>query len=237
MSRDSGIEWCDATWNPVTGCSDASIGCRHCYARRMALRLQAMGQRRYADGFKVREHPEALEEPWLISRRRQPLRIFTCSMGDLFHPEVSEDFVQHVFRTMDPTCERDTFLVLTKRPWRAAVLATKLTWPANLWMGTTLEGQEYLGRIEGLLRTPARIHFLSLEPLLGPIEHLSLQGIDWVIVGGETGPGARPMEPAWPRSIRDQCVAAGVPFFFKRWGPNARSSRLLDGRTWEEMPT
>jgi protein gp37 len=242
------IEWTDESWNPVTGCSALSRGCERCYARRWAIRLRAMGQPRYAAGFEVTEHPEALEIPlgW-----RRPRRIFTVSMGDLFHEAVRLEFIQSVFEIMD-LVPHHSFQVLTKRPERAAELANALFWPANLWLGTTVEDAGYLDRIPALLRVPVPVHFLSLEPLLGPIDLVpsfavieragSMEPrpsrIGWVIVGGETGPGARGMAPGWPRTIRDQCVAAGVPFFFKRWGGSGpeRDSRTLDGRLWEQTP-
>jgi protein gp37 len=232
----SKIEWTDETWNPVTGCTSVSPGCRNCYARRMATRLQAMGQARYAHGFEVTEHPEALVESLVSNPGRRPRLVFACSMGDLFHPAVSVGFIKDVLLRME-LASNHTFQLLTKRPERAAELASPLAWPRNLWLGTSIESADYLGRIDPLLRIPVEIHFLSLEPLLGPIPNLPLAGIDWVICGGETGAGRRPMEPEWPRQVRDQCVAAGVPFFFKRWGHlRGPAAHQLDGRTWTERP-
>jgi protein gp37 len=232
----SKIEWTDETWNPVTGCTSVSPGCRNCYARRMATRLQAMGQARYAHGFEVTEHPAALMEPLVSNPGRKSRMVFACSMGDLFHPAVRVAFIRDVLLRMELAANH-TFQLLTKRPERAAELASRLAWPRNLWLGTSIESAEYLGRITHLLQVPVETHFLSLEPLLGPILNLPLSGIDWVICGGETGAGRRPMEPEWPRQVRDQCVAAGVPFFFKRWGHlRGPAAHQLDGRTWTERP-
>jgi len=227
------IEWTDETWNPVTGCSAVSAGCEHCYARRWANRLQSMHQPRYANGFRVTLHPDLLEQPL---RWRRPRRIFVCSMGDLFHGDVPAAFIRRVFEVV-AVAPQHTFQVLTKRTGRLLEFVAMVPWP-NLWLGATVEDEHCLRRVEQLRGMPAAVRFLSLEPLLGPLSALDVRGIHWVIVGGETGPGARGMDPAWPRSIRDQCVAAGVPFFFKRWGGSGpeRASRTIDGRLWEEMP-
>jgi protein gp37 len=234
MAQTSTIEWTEATWNPVTGCNKISPGCKFCYAERMAYRLQAMGQERYRNAFKVTLQPDALEIPL---RWRTPRVIFVNSMSDLFHKEVPPEYIRQVFAVMEQSPQH-TFQVLTKRPERAAELSCELPWPANVWMGTSIETVDYVWRARELKRVPARIRFLSVEPLLGPIPRLPLKGIHWVIVGGESGPGARPMKAEWARQIRDQCVARGVPFFFKQWGGTnkKRTGRVLDGRTWDEMP-
>jgi protein gp37 len=227
MSDHSGIEWTDATWNPVTGCTKVSPGCKHCYAERLALRLQAMGNPRYRGGFAVTLHPDQLTLPlgW-----RQPRRIFVNSMSDLFHEVVPEEFIHRVFEVMG-RAHWHIFQILTKRSERLVRLAPSLPWAANIWQGVSVESARYTSRIVELRSTPAAVRFLSIEPLLGPISHLPLKGIHWVIVGEESGGGRRPMAPAWVRKIRDQCVAAGVPFLFKQWGGRTPKSggRLLDG--------
>ncbi len=234
MSTDSAIEWTESTWNPLTGCTKISAGCQHCYAERMALRLQAMGQPNYAQGFRLALHPNVVELPlgW-----KRPRLIFVNSMSDLFHAEVPADFVQRVFEIMRQA-HWHTFQVLTKRSARMLELSPSLPWPANVWLGVTVERADYRFRIDDLRHVPARVKFLSLEPLLGPLRGLDLRGIDWVIVGGESGPGARPLQTRWALDIRDQCSAAQVPFFFKQWGGvrKKRAGRLLEGRTWDAMP-
>ena len=228
------IEWTEATWNPVTGCSKVSPGCANCYAERMAHRLRAMGQPNYRRGFDVAVHESALLLP--LSWKR-PQMVFVNSMGDLFHEEVPEEFVGSVFDVMvRATWQR--FQVLTKRSARLVTLAGELPWPDNVWMGVSVENEDYLWRMDDLRRVPAAVRFVSMEPLLGPVGGLDLSGIGWVIVGGESGPGARPMESGWVTDIRDQCKAAGVPFFFKQWGGfhKKRAGRLLDGQRWDEMP-
>lgn len=230
----SSIEWTDATWNPVTGCTKISPGCAHCYAERMAKRLRAMGQKNYANGFEPTLQPQMLELPL---RWRRSSRIFVNSMSDLFHEDVPVDYVKRVFDVM--RCANwHRYQILTKRSARLRALARQLPWEPQMWMGVSVENEDYLYRIDDLSRTAAHIKFLSLEPLLGPLPKLHLRGIDWVIVGGESGPGARPMDPDWVRQIRDQCLRAKVPFFFKQWGGPVKSKtgRLLDGRTWDEMP-
>lgn len=234
MADHSGIEWTDATWNPVTGCTKVSPGCAHCYAERLALRLRAMGNPRYRDGFAVTLHPDQLTLPL---RWRGPRRIFVNSMSDLFHEAVPEDYIRRVFDVMVEG-RRHVFQVLTKRSERLAALAGRLPWPENVWQGVSVESARYTWRIDHLRNVPASVRFLSVEPLIGPIPTLRLDGIDWVIVGGESGGGRRPIDPAWVRAIRDQCLEAGVPFFFKQWGgrtPKA-GGRLLDGRTWDQVP-
>jgi len=234
MAGKSSIEWTEATWNPVTGCSKISPGCKHCYANRLALRLQAIGQYNYRNGFQVTLHPHMLEIPlgWKKSRT-----IFVNSMSDLFHQEVPLEFIQSVFATMRAAFWH-RFQVLTKRPERVKILDQQLNWAENIWMGTSVESRSFVSRIDQLRETSAHVKFLSLEPLLGTLSGLNLRGIDWVIVGGESGPGARPMNPDWAREIRDQCVSQNIPFFFKQWGGvfKKQTGRVLDGRTWEEFP-
>ncbi len=234
MALRSGIEWTEATWNPVTGCSKVSHGCKHCYAERLARRLQAMGQANYANGFELALQPHMLELPL---RWKQPKTIFVNSMSDLFHPGVPLAYVHEVFDVM-ARAHWHRFQVLTKRAERLLDLSPRLSWPPNVWMGVSVESTRYRRRIDQLRSTEARIKFLSLEPLLGPLPGLALGGIDWVIVGGESGPGARPMDPAWAIDLRDQCRRARAPFFFKQWGGTnkKRAGRGLDGRVWDEMP-
>ncbi len=235
MADHTAIEWTDATWNPVTGCSKISPGCKHCYAERLTKRLQAMGNPRYANGFSVTLHPDQL---WLPLRWRQPRRIFVNSMSDLFHEDVPEDFIHQTFAVMR-RAEWHSFQILTKRASRLAVVGPRLPWPPNVWIGVSVESEPYVTRIAHLATIPAAVRFLSLEPLLGPIPALPLDSIDWVIVGGESGPQARKMDEEWVRGIRDQCVRARIPFFFKQWGgcrPKA-NGRVLDGREWNQYPT
>lgn len=234
MAQSSSIEWTEATWNPVTGCTKISPGCAHCYAERMARRLQAMGQPRYRNAFQVTLQPDVLDVPL---RWKRPRMVFVNSMSDLFHKDVPAEFIAKCFTVMEGASHH-TFQVLTKRPDRAAELAGQCHWPGNVWMGASVESAAYTRRIEPLLKTPARIHFLSLEPLLGPIPQLPLDGIDWVILGGESGPAARPMEPKWVLQIRDRCVEHNVPFFFKQWGGvhKCRAGRELEGQIWGRMP-
>ena len=234
MSIRSSIEWTESTWNPMTGCTKISPGCKHCYAERMALRLQAMGQPKYANGFKLTLHEHVLEQPlsW-----KKPQKIFVNSMSDLFHEDAPLDFVHRVFDVMR-RASWHTFQVLTKRSRRLLELNPEIDWPTNVWMGVSVESQGYTFRIEHLRQTDARVKFLSLEPLLGPLPCLGLRGIDWVIVGGESGPGARPMTEQWVIDIRDQCLAVHVPFFFKQWGGvrKKRAGRVLRERTWDQVP-
>lgn len=233
MAANSSIEWTEATWNPVTGCSKASPGCRYCYAERFALRLKAMGNPRYANGTAVTLHRDLLDLPrrWATPRR------FVNSMSDLFHEQVPAGFIADVLEAAG-RASRHTFQVLTKRSARLRELAGELPWPDNVWVGVSVENGDYTWRVDDLRSVPARVRFLSIEPLLGSLDNLDLRGIHWVIVGGESGPGARPMDPSWARSIRDRCVEQGVPFFFKQWGGPRRKAagRLLDGRLWDEMP-
>ncbi len=234
MAEQSGIEWTEATWNPVTGCTKVSPGCKNCYAESMARRLQAMGQRNYVRGFRLTLQPHMLERPLQWTK---PQTIFVNSMSDLFHPEVPLPFIREVFAVMQ-RAHWHRFQVLTKRAERLAELAPALGWPPNVWIGVSVENHSYISRINRLREVPAPIRFLSLEPLLGPLPDLDLRDIQWVIVGGESGRRARPMDPDWATAIRDQCVRADVPFFFKQWGGRNRKAagRLLDGREWNEMP-
>lgn len=235
MAMSSGIEWTQATWNPVTGCSKTSSGCRNCYAERMARRLQAMGQPNYRRGFQVTVHPEMLELPL---RWKKPLRIFVNSMSDLFHEDVPASFIADVFDVMNRT-HWHQFQVLTKRADRLRSLAEGLPWAANIWMGVSVESREYVHRIEALRETGAAVKFISFEPLLAPIGGFPTQGIDWVIVGGESGPRARPMSAEWVVDIREECRCSGIPFFFKQWGGwnRKKSGRILEGRVWDETPS
>jgi protein gp37 len=230
----SSIEWTQSTWNPVTGCTKTSPGCRFCYAERMAKRLQGMGQPRYANAFHPTTHPDALDLPlsW-----KKPQTIFVNSMSDMFHKDVPTLFIQKIFEVMRQA-HWHQFQILTKRSERLLALNKNIDWPKNAWMGVSVENQDYTYRISHLRRTNAKIKFLSLEPLLGPITRLNLRGIHWVIVGGESGPGARPMDPAWPLGIKEQCLTAKVPFFFKQWGGfhKKKAGRLLQGRTWDQLP-
>ncbi len=251
MGDHSAIEWTDATWNPVTGCTKVSAGCDHCYAERLSLRLQRAGVDRYRNGFTVTLHPDVLQLPL---KWRQPRRIFVNSMSDLFHGAVPAEFIDRVFEVMEGAYWH-VFQVLTKRPGRMAAYLTGLapaadgrlvrtpkyegrSVPANVWLGTSVENAGVVDRIEHLRRVPGPVRFLSCEPLLGPLQNLELKSIDWVIVGGESGPGHRPIEAAWVRDIRRQCRRSGIPFFFKQWGGARFTSggRLLDGRTYDEMP-
>lgn len=228
------IEWTDTTWNPVTGCTKVSQGCKHCYAERMARRLQAMGSPRYRNGFQVTLHADLLNQPlhWI-----KPRRVFVNSMSDVFHPDVPDTFIADIFAVMAQTPQH-TYQILTKRPERLARLAGCLPFPPHVWIGTSVESREVMSRIRWLREVPAAVRFLSCEPLLGPLPQLPLEGIHWVIVGGESGPHARPMHPEWVLDIRDQCVVRDIPFFFKQWGgvQRTRAGRLLEGRLWNEFP-
>jgi protein gp37 len=234
MPTKSNIEWTEMTWNPVTGCTKISQGCKHCYAERMAKRLTAMGSDRYRNGFRVTLHPDLLDVP---RKWRQPRVVFVNSMSDLFHEDIPDAFIQRVFATMRD-CPQHTFQVLTKRAERLAALAPRLPWPHNVWMGVSVEDARVVNRIGYLQQAPAAVRFLSLEPLIGPLEGLRLEGIDWAIVGGESGPRARPMKPEWVKSILRQCRAASVAFFFKQWGGVRKdmTGRKLNGTFYNEMP-
>jgi len=254
MAQASAIEWTGSTWNPVVGCTKISTGCRHCYAERMARRLAAIAEAAHANGRnpgraanyrhvldtngrwndQVYLDQDAVADPlgW-----RSPRVVFVNSMSDLFHEAVPFQFIARVFDVMN-ACQQHTFQVLTKRPQLAASHASKLRWTDNIWMGATVENALVAHRVRELRNINAKVRFLSLEPLLGPLPRLSLEGIDWVILGGESGPGARAMQPAWTRQVRDRCLARSVPFFFKQWGGvnKKKAGRELDGRTWDDMP-
>jgi protein gp37 len=234
MSTQSSIEWTESTWNPLTGCTKISSGCINCYAERMAKRLQAMGQPNYANGFNLTIHEHVLSLPL---KWKKPQMIFVNSMSDLFHKDVPDEFILKVFDVMH-AASWHTFQVLTKRSERLLELSTSINWPDNVWMGVSVENQKYIFRIEHLLNTKASIKFLSLEPLIGPIPELNLSGINWVIVGGESGPGARSIEENWVLKIRDQCLSSKVPFFFKQWGGvhKKKRGRLLQGQNWNMLP-
>lgn len=234
MGANSAIEWTESTWNPVTGCNKLSPGCKNCYAEKMAKRLKAMGQRNYRNGFELTLQPQMLDMPL---RWKKPQTIFVNSMSDLFHKDVPLEYIQQVFAIMKKA-NWHRFQVLTKRADRLEALAPELEWAPNIWMGVSVESQKYVSRIDHLRRTGARTKFLSLEPLLGPLNDLDLASIDWAIVGGESGFGARPMSVDWVTNIRNQCLDAGVAFFFKQWGgvQKKRHGRELEGRTWNQMP-
>jgi protein gp37 len=234
MATNSPIEWTDATWNPVTGCDKISPGCKHCYAEKMANRLKLMGQKNYRNGFEVSLQPHMLDLPLRWTR---PKRIFVNSMSDLFHLDVPLSYIKDVFDVMH-RAHWHQFQVLTKRAERIEELSPKLEWASNIWMGVSVENDHYAYRIDHLRKTAAQVKFLSIEPLIGPIGALNLRGIDWVIVGGESGPSARPMNAEWVTGIRNQCRRAKVAFFFKQWGgvQKKKTGRTLEGRTWDEMP-
>ncbi len=234
MAGHSTIEWTEATWNPLTGCTKISPGCKHCYAERLAKRLQAMGNPNYRNAFELTLHEHTVEIP--LSWKR-PSTIFVNSMSDLFHSDVPLDFIQRVFGVMG-RAHQHRFQVLTKRSGRLREVSHDLDWEPNIWMGVSVENDDYTFRIDDLRATGASIKFLSLEPLLGPLPDLNFEGIDWVIVGGESGPKARPMDEEWVLDIRGQCQDADVSFFFKQWGGRnkKKAGRVLDGRTWDAMP-
>jgi len=234
MSENSKIEWTDATWNPITGCTKISPGCANCYAETFAERFRGVKNHPYEQGFDLKMWPNRLLLPldWKKSKR-----IFVNSMSDLFHKDVPEEFIFAVFETMNQA-DWHTFKILTKRAERMLDLNERLPWAPNIWMGVSVENADYAYRVDVLRQASARIKFLSVEPLLGPIPKLDLTNIDWVIVGGESGRRARPLNPDWVRGIRDQCQDAGVKFFFKQWGGynKKKTGRILDGRTWDERP-
>jgi protein gp37 len=234
MAQKSTIEWTHSTWNPVRGCTKVSPGCKHCYAQTFAERWRGVEGHPYEQGFDLRLVPEKLEEPL---RWKTPRTIFVNSMSDLFHEDIPLEYIRRVFDVL-VRAHWHTFQILTKRSERLRELASDLPWPQNVWQGVSVESQSYVDRIRDLREVPAAVRFLSLEPLLSAIPSLSLEGVDWVIVGGESGVRHRPMKPEWVRGIREQCLRRGVPFFFKQWGgrrPKA-NGRRLDGRTWDEMP-
>lgn len=234
MAKATTIEWTNITWNPVTGCTKVSQGCKHCYAERMAKRLEAMGSPRYEHGFQLTIHADLVDLP---RRWRRPRMIFVNSMSDLFHDDVPLQFIQRVFETME-ACPQHVFQVLTKRSHRLREVAPHLPWPSNIWMGVSVEDNQVRHRIEDIRAVPALTRFLSCEPLIGPLTDLNLEGIHWVILGGESGPHARPMQPEWVRDIRDRCEKAQVAFFFKPWGGVRKhvTGRELDGTHHDEFP-
>ncbi len=234
MAVSSRIEWTESTWNPITGCSKVSEGCRYCYAERMARRLKAMGQPNYRDGFSVRLHEHVLEVPL---RWKKPQMIFVNSMSDMFHSDVPFTFIERMIDVMR-RAHWHTFQILTKRSERLLELDPRIDWPSNVWVGVSVENHKVVHRVEHLRSTTAQTRFLSIEPLIGPVGELVLSGIHWVIVGGESGPHARPMKPEWVREIRDRCAQAEVPFFFKQWGGRNKKAagRELDGQTYDELP-
>jgi protein gp37 len=244
VAGPTAIEWTEATWNPVTGCDRVSPGCAHCYALTLAARLKAMGNARYqidgnpktsGPGFGIALHEDILDLPL---RWKRPRLIFVNSMSDLFHPSVPDRFIRDVFTTMREA-HWHTFQVLTKRHERLALLGSDLVWTPNIWQGVSVENRRWIVRVESLKTVPASVKFISAEPLLGPLREIDVTGIDWVIAGGESGPHHRTVQADWVRDLRDRCVSAAVPFFFKQWGgrtPKA-GGRLLDGREWNEMPS
>lgn len=232
--KNSKIEWTEITWNPATGCTKVSEGCKNCYAERMAFRLHAMGTEKYKNAFRLSLHPELLDEPknWKTART-----IFVNSMSDLFHEQIPLDFIKRVFQTMNE-CPQHTFQVLTKRPEKLFEYDEQFNWTKNIWMGVTVESKLHVSRIDALRHSSAKTKFLSIEPLLTELPQLNLSGIDWVIVGGESGPGARPMKLEWVVSIKEMCQQQGVAFFFKQWGGKnkKKAGRVLEGKVWDEMP-
>lgn len=250
MATKSSIEWTEVTWNPVTGCTKVSAGCKYCYAERLAKRLQVMGVAQYKDGFKLALAPHVLQTPksW-----RKPRVVFVNSMSDLFHEQVPINYIQQVFQVMNDTPQH-TYQILTKRPGRLKVVAEQLTWTDNIWMGTSVENEKVSHRILDLIDCPAKVKFLSVEPLIGAVENLYLYGIDWVIVGGESGPKARPLKKEWVDAVHQECIRTNTPFFFKQWGKkhfnvnpldptinskhplHAKGGCELDGVVYREMP-
>jgi protein gp37 len=235
VADGSAIEWTEATWNPVTGCSKVSPGCAHCYAETFAERWRGIPGHAYEQGFDLQLWPTRLDQPL---RWRRPRMIFVNSMSDLFHEDIPEGFLREIFDVM-VAAEHHTFQILTKRHDRLAELAPTLPWPPNIWIGVTIENRRFVKRADYLRQVPGAVRFISAEPLLGPLEGLDLDGIDWLIAGGESGPRHRPVKAEWIRELRDRCVAERVAFFFKQWGGvrSKAGGRLLDDRTWDEMPT
>ncbi|MFH1492779.1 MAG: phage Gp37/Gp68 family protein [Candidatus Omnitrophota bacterium] len=235
MAIKSSIEWTESTWNPVTGCTKISLGCKNCYAERMAMRLHAMGQPNYRNAFKVTTHPQVLNLPL---KWKKPQTIFVNSMSDLFHREVPTKFILQIFDTMI-RADWHCYQVLTKRSERLMELNDHLSWRPHIWMGVTVESADYVHRIDDLRKTSVAIKFISLEPLLGPLPRLNLEGIDWVIVGGESGPRSRLVKKEWVEDICEQCCAKGIPFFFKQWGGanKKKAGKMLNGRIWNQMPS
>ena len=235
MASHSAIEWTDATWNPVTGCSKVSPGCAHCYAETFAERFRGTPGHPYERGFDLQLWPKRLNLPltW-----RQPRRIFVNSMSDLFHEDILVEFIQQIFAVMQQ-CHWHQFQILTKRHERLASLAASLPWPENVWMGVSIENRRWVHRADYLRQVPSAVRFISAEPLLGRLEGLDLTGIDWLIAGGESGAKHRPMKIEWVRELRDRCLAEGVAFFFKQWGGrySKQGGRVLDDQQWSQLPT
>ncbi len=234
MSTKSSIEWTESTWNPITGCSKISPGCKNCYAERMAKRLQAMKQPNYRNGFKLTTHSYVMEMPL---KWKKPQIVFVNSMSDIFHRLVPKKFILDLFVVMNKA-DWHRYQILTKRSERMRTLDSEIPWSEHIWMGVTVENANYKFRIDDLRKTKANIIFISFEPLLGPIGKLNLKGFDWVIVGGESGPGARPMLEEWVLEIKEQCENSNVPFFFKQWGGvhKKKNGRTLQDKTWDEIP-
>lgn len=234
MSTYTSIEWTDLTWNPITGCTKISPGCANCYAERFAKRLQAMGVPQYQDGFEVRIHENLVERPLTI---KSPKHIFLNSMSDLFHEDVPQYFIKKIFTTMN-SAHWHLFQILTKRSDMLFKMNQVLTWSENIWMGVSIENEKFMNRLDDLRKTNASLKFISFEPLLGPIPKINLDGIDWVIVGGESGPRSRAVEKEWITQIRDQCIKTNIPFFFKQWGGKnkKKNGRLLEGIVWDQFP-
>ena len=234
MAQTSKIEWTESSWNPVTGCTKISAGCRYCYAERLAHRLQKMGQRRYINGFLVTLHPDLISIPL---RWKKPKLIFVNSMSDLFHEKIPDNFIIKIFETMR-LAHWHTFQILTKRAARLSRLSPILDWPDNVWMGVTVESEKEIFRLKELQKVPAAVRFVSMEPLLGSIPDSPYKNIDWVIVGGESGPKARPMGREWAIQIRNRCHQNNIPFFFKQWGGfrKKENGSLLEGKYYNEYP-
>lgn len=234
MATQSSIEWTESTWNPVTGCTKISPGCKNCYAERMAKRLKAMGQERYRNGFKLTRQPQALKEPYHWKKGRV---VFVNSMSDLFHKKVSLSYIQKVFKVMNDNPQH-TFQILTKRSERLKELASSLNWSENIWMGVTIENNDYIHRADDLRHIDCAVKFLSLEPLIGAVPDLDLTNVDWTIVGGESGPKARPIYEDWVVEIKEKCQTSDVPFFFKQWGGvnKKKTGRTLLGKIWDAYP-
>jgi protein gp37 len=247
---ESNIEWTELTWNPVTGCNKISPGCKYCYAEVMSKRLKAMGTEKYKDGFKIKTHADSLNIPFTWKKSKV---VFVNSMSDLFHPEVPVEFIQAVFLVMNQTPQH-TYQVLTKRSDRLLELSSLLNWTPNIWMGVSVENEKYTFRVEELSKTPAKVKFISVEPLIGPVRTLQLDQINWVIVGGESGHGARTLKKAWVEFIKNQCEERQIPFFFKQWGKpkfnidptdptiksdhpqHAKGGCQLDGKVYRQLP-
>lgn len=234
MSQKTKIEWTEYSWNPVTGCSKISDGCKNCYAEKMANRLKSMGNRRYRNGFEITFQEDLLEIPF---KWKKPRMVFVNSMSDLFHESIPLDYIQKVFTTMN-MCPQHTFQILTKRSKQILEYSSKLNWTHNIWMGVSIENNKVFDRLYDLIKTNAKTKFISFEPLLEKIYMDTLSGVDWVIVGGESGPKSRKMKEEWATQIRDKCIEENIPYFFKQWGGmyKKKNGRLLEGIEWSDMP-